>query len=115
MRRRNTHQAEINGARKSQILRITPDLRVGEEECHGNESAYDHCPATTPEVFGAAHEACQHRARNPTQVRDGIVAPDLAVSQATELGASCADVDGEEDVEERIGEANEKLEKESEL
>lgn len=58
MRCRNTYQAEIDGARKSQILRITPDLGVGEEERHGNESTYDHGPATTPEVFGPAHEAC---------------------------------------------------------
>ena len=43
------YQAETNRARESQILRITLDLRVREEECHRDRCAYDHRAATAPE------------------------------------------------------------------
>jgi hypothetical protein len=90
-------------------LGVALDFGVGEEECHGDQSADDHGATSAPEPLGATHEAGQDGTGNGAQVGDGVVAPDFAVSEATELGAAGPDVDGEEDVVERIGKADEKL------
>ena len=82
---------------------IALDFGVGEEESHCDQSADDHSAASAPEVFGATHEAGQDRTWDGAEVGDGIVAPDLAVSETTKFGATSADVDGEEDVVERVG------------
>jgi hypothetical protein len=99
------YQAETDRAREPQVLRITLDLRVREEERHRDQRAYDHRAAAAPEVFGFAHEPCQDGAGDGAEVGDGVVAPDLAVGEAAELGAAGADVDWEEDVVEGVGEA----------
>jgi len=104
-----TYQAEADGASEAEILGIALDFGVGEEKCHGDQGADDHCAAPAPEVLGATHEAGQDGTGDGAQVGDGVVAPDLAVGETTELGAARADVDGEEDVVERVGEADEKL------
>jgi hypothetical protein len=87
-------------------LRITLDLSIREEERHRDKSAYDHRAAATPKVLGFAHVAGEDGAGDGAKVGEGVVAPDFAVGEAAELGAAGADVDGEEDVVEGIGEAD---------
>jgi len=102
----STYQAKTNGACKPQVLRITLDLGVREKERHRDQSTYDHRAATAPEVLGLAHVAGEDGAGNGAEVGEGVVAPDLAVGEAAELRAAGADVDGQEDVVEGIGEAD---------
>ena len=101
-----THQAKANRARKPQILRITLDFGVREKERHRNESTDYHGTAAAPEVLGLAHVAGEDGAGDGAEVGEGVVAPDFAVGEAAELGAAGADVDGEEDVVEGVGEAD---------
>lgn len=104
-----TNQAEADSAGEAKILSIALDFGVGEEESHGDQSADDHRAASAPEVLGATHEAGQNGTWDGAQVGDGIIAPNLAVGETTQLSAASADIDWEEDVVERVGESNEKL------
>lgn len=104
-----SYQAKANSARESQVMCIALHFSVGEKEHHRDQSAYDHRAAAAPEVLGFAHEACQDGAGDRAEVADGVVAPDFAVAEAAELCAAGADVDGEEDVVEWVGEADEEL------
>jgi hypothetical protein len=102
----STYQAKTDRARETQVLRIALDLRVREKERHRDQGTYDHRAAAAPEVLGPAHVAGEDGAGDGAEVGEGVVAPDLAVGEAAELGAAGADVDGQEDVVEGVGEAD---------
>ena len=95
---RRTYQTEADRAGEPVIFRIALHLRVGEEESHGDQSADDHGAATAPEVAALAHEACEDRRGDGTQVRRRVVLPLLARAQTTELCAASSEVSGQKDV-----------------
>jgi len=103
------YQAEADGASEAKVLGVALYFGVGEEESHGDQGPDDHGAASAPEVLGATHEASQDGTGNGAQVGDGVVAPNLAVGETTKFSATSTDIDGEEDVVERVSKSDEKL------
>ena len=98
--RGKTHKTEGYRARESYILSGRPDLSVGEEEDHRDESSNDHCSTTAPSRL--AHRTSQDWAKDTAEVCQCVIAPSHELAAIPSRCSTSLQVRGKEHVVERI-------------
>lgn len=77
---------------KGELTGVSPDACIGEEENHGDESAYDHRSAASPKPPRLAHIACEDRRRDRAQITRQVVLPAFGIGEAANSSASGREV-----------------------
>lgn len=98
---------EVDGAGETDILCRRANSSIGEEEGHRYQCTENHS-VSPPEILPIAQKSSCDRSKNSNRVGDHIVPPRIVRAVLTRLGTTAGEEFGQEYVEKRVGESNQR-------